>query len=84
MTDIVDRLLQRAAANTWLLGVPPEDLKEAADEIQSLRSHLQVVQQQAAAYRFIRDGDTWPRCSTAEEFDAAIFAEMRNSHGQNS
>lgn len=56
MTDIINRLSNLAAYDTWLVGIPPADLKRAASEIERLRAELVEAQKQAAAYRFIRAG----------------------------
>lgn len=57
MTDIINRLSNLAAYDTWLVGIPPADLKRAASEIERLRAELVEAQKQAAAYRFIRAGN---------------------------
>lgn len=97
MTDIINRLRNLAAYDTWLVGIPPADLRQAASEIERLRAELAEAQKQAAAYRFIRAGGAYIEpnedgtvyvaiwhgkyCDTPEEFDAAVFAAMENDNG---
>lgn len=60
MTDIINRLRSLAAYDTWLVGIPPSDLKQAADEIERLRAKLAAAEasdaESVAMYQRAREG----------------------------